>query len=404
MQLSLFSNSMSARKSSIFRRFRIPFYYEPEIPADYTEHGCEKGAKIENTVVENRDILRIFTTTKQMNLEDSLAWIDTHEAEFDASTVIIDTDDGNSLLQYRERKPQVFISKRHLNRIRHLNTLLNRANEELAQGGYLWSHCRTAILKRKLILEKYPAGINWVIYLLHYFWHRFCAKMPLLKRIYFAVTKGKSRTYNRVEVLGRMYRAGFEVVDEEFRYGEFFVLARKIKAPIWNDTPTGSPLIKLKRVGKGGKLIGVYKFRTMYSYSEYLQPYIYQHNKLDKSGKFADDYRVNLWGKVFRKLWIDEIPMIFNLFLGNMKLVGVRPLSPHFFSLYPKEIQVLRTRCLPGLLPPGIAEKEPPEGLEAIVESERKYLEAYFKSPIKTDCIYLWKIIKNILFKGRRSQ
>lgn len=404
MQLSLFSNSMSTRKSSIFRRFRIPFYYEPEIPADYTEHGCEKGAKIENTVVENRDILRIFTTTKQMNLEDSLAWIDTHEAEFDASTVIIDTDDGNSLLQYRERNPQVFILKRHLNRIRHLNTLLNRANEELAQGGYLWCHCRTAILKRKLILEKYPAGINWVVYLLHYFWHRFCAKMPLLKRIYFAVTKGKSRTYNRVEVLGRMYRAGFEVVDEEFRYGEFFVLARKIKAPIWNDTPTGSPLIKLKRVGKDGKLIGVYKFRTMYSYSEYLQPYIYQHNRLQEGGKFADDYRINVWGKMFRKMWLDELPMLYNVLKGDIKLVGVRPLSQHYFSLYTPDMQSLRIKAKPGLLPPFYYDKQSPRTLEEVQASERRYMEAYLKHPFYTDWRYFWGTVWNILFKGKRSK
>lgn len=130
------------------RRSRIPFYYEPEIPTDYTERGVEKGAKIEDAEVENKDILRIFTATKRMDLDESLAWIDAHKSEFAQSTVIIDTDDGNSLSQYRERHPQVFISKRHLNRIRHLNTLLNRANEELAQGGYLWCHCRTAVLKR----------------------------------------------------------------------------------------------------------------------------------------------------------------------------------------------------------------------------------------------------------------
>ena len=135
------------------RHSRIPFYYEPEIPADYTEHGVEKGAKIEDAKVENKDILRIFTTTKRMDLDESLAWIDAHKAEFAPSTVIIDTDDGNSLSQYRERHPQVFISKRRLNRVCHLNTLLNRANEELTQGGYLWCHCRTAILKKELILK-----------------------------------------------------------------------------------------------------------------------------------------------------------------------------------------------------------------------------------------------------------
>ncbi len=266
------------------RRPRIPFYYEPEIPSDYTEQGVELGAKLKDTELDNSDIRRIYNATTTLNLADSLAWMDAHESEFDSSTVIIDTVDGHSLSQYRGRNPKVFISKHPLHCVRHLNTLLNRANEELLSGGYLWAHCRTAVLKKQLILQRYPKGLNYIIYLLHYLWHRVFAKLSITRPLYFAITKGRNRTFNRVEVLGRMYRAGFEVIDEGFRFGEFFVLARKIKDPIWLDKPTGSPLIKLKRVGKDGKLIGVYKFRTMYSYSEYLQPYIYKHNALQGGG------------------------------------------------------------------------------------------------------------------------
>lgn len=385
-------------------RHQLPFYYEPDVPADYTEHGCEKGAKFEDAVVDNPDIQRIFATVKPMNLEESLAWIDAHEGEFDPSTVIIDTDDGNSLSQYRERKPQVFISKRYLNHVRHLNTLLNRANEELLQGGYLWCHCRTAALKKELILKRYPKGINWAMYLLHYLWHRMMAKMTCTKWLYFAVTKGKNRTYNRVEVLGRMYRAGFEVVDEEFRFGEFFVLAHKVKEPIWDDTPTGSPIIKLRRVGKDGKMIGVYKFRTMYSYSEYLQPYIYKHNHLQEGGKFADDYRVNIWGRLMRKMWLDELPMLLNVLKGDLKLVGVRPLSRHYYSLYTPEMQQLRVRVKPGLLPPFYYDKHTPKTLDEVQASERSYTEAYLRHPFLTDWRYFWGTVWNILMRGKRSK
>ncbi len=385
------------------RKSRMPFYYEPEVSPQYTETGVEKGAKIADVEMRNKDILRIFHTTKSMDLEESLVWLDAHESEFDRSTVIIDTDDGHTLAQYRDRHPQAFISIRPLNRVRHLNTLLNRANEELESGGYIWCHCRTAALKKQLILKRFPLGLNWVIYLLHYLWHRVMAKLPFTRPFYMAVTHGERRTYNRVEVLGRMYRAGFEVIDEEFRFGEFFVLARKVKAPIWNDQPTGSPLIKLRRVGKDGKLIGVYKFRTMYSYSEYLQPYIYQHNALAEGGKFADDYRVNLWGRLFRKLWIDELPMFINVFKGDLKLVGVRPLSRHYFSLYKPEIQALRIKVKPGLLPPFYYDKQTPRTIEEVQESERRYTEAYLKHPFLTDWRYFWGTVSNILFKGKRS-
>ena len=386
------------------RRRRIPFLYEPIIMPDYTEHGVETGAKIEEYEIHNRDVEYIFNATKPLNLDDSMAWLRTHEKEFDKSTVIVDTDDGYSLSQYRDRRPQVFLSLKPLNKVRHLNTLLNKANEELAEGGYIWCHCRTAVLKKKVIMNTFPWGINHIAYLMHYGWHRFCAKVPGLKKIYFALTKGKNRTYNRVEVLGRISRAGFEVIDEEFRHGEFFVLACKAKAPIWDDEPTCGPLIKLRRVGKDGKLIGVYKFRTMYSYSEYLQPYLYERNNLDKGGKFADDYRVNMWGKIFRKLWIDELPMIINLLKGQMKLVGVRPLSRHYYSLYTPEMQKLRIKVKPGLLPPFYYDKESPTTIEEVQASERRYIEAYLKSPFLTDWRYFWGTFANIVFRGKRSK
>lgn len=386
------------------RRRRLPFLYEPVIPVDYTEHGVETGAKIDEQKIDIPDVEYIFNTTKPFNLEQTKEWLWAHGYEFAPTTVIVDTDDGNALAKYRDRHPNFFVSIMPLNKVRHLNTLLNRANEELADGGYLWCHCRTAVLKRELIMQRFPPVLNKVVYFGHYFWHRFSAKMPGLKKIYFGITKGKNRTYNRVEVLGRMYRAGFEVVDEEFRLGEFFVLVRKVKAPIWNDEPTCGPLIKLRRVGKGGKLIGVYKFRTMYSYSEYLQPYLYQRNKLQEGGKFADDYRVTAWGKTFRKLWIDELPMIINMLKGDMKLVGVRPLSRHYFSLYTSQMRELRIKAKPGLLPPFYYDKESPKTLEEVQESERRYLEAYLKKHFLTDWRYFWGTFTNIVFRGKRSK
>lgn len=389
------------KKHSCFDR---PFYYEPEEYADYTEHGCVNGAKFENSDIDNPDVLYIFETAKKMNLHEALDWFDEHEQDFDTSTVVIDTDNGNTLSQYRNRQPKVFICKTYLNHVRHLNTLLNRANEELQPNGYFWCHCRTATLKRTLILKHYPPVIGQIAYLMHYVWHRMMAKMNCTKWFYFMVTKGTNRTYNRVEVLGRLYRSGFEVIDEEFRFGEYFVLARKIKEPIWDDTPTSSPIIKLRRIGYHGTIVGVYKFRTMYSYSEYLQPYIYKHNNLQEGGKFADDYRVNGWGRLLRKLWIDEIPMFINVFKGDMKLVGVRPLSPHYYSLYTPDMQQLRIKVKPGLLPPFYYDKTTPKTIDEVQASERRYIEAYLQHPFLTDWRYFWGTVWNILMRGKRSK
>ena len=172
----------------------------------------------------------------------------------------------------------------------------------------------------------------------------------------------------------------------------------------WDPEPTGSPLIRLRRIGKGGKEIVVYKFRTMYTYSEYVQPYIYHYQSLERGGKFKDDYRVNFWGRFLRKVWLDELPMVWNMIKGELKLVGVRPLSRQYFSLYTPEIQELRIKTKPGLLPPFYYEAQTPETIEEVQESEKRYLEAYLEAPFKTDWKYFWGIVGNILFHRKRSK
>lgn len=286
----------------------------------------------------------------------------------------------------------------------HLNTLLNRTSEAMAEGGYLLCHTRTSALKRRLIMERFPRGVNHLVFTLHFIWHRVMPKLRLTRWAYFGVTKGRRRTFSRVEVLGRLYRAGFEVVDEEYRMGEFYVLARKVKAPVWDDRPSGGLLIRLRRVGKDGKMIGVYKFRTMYSYSEYLQPYVYEHNRLQEGGKFANDYRVTPWGRWMRRLWIDELPMLINLLRGEVKLVGVRPLSPQYFSLYTPEMQALRTRVRPGLLPPFYYDRRTPRTIEDVQASERRYVEACLRHPFLTDVRYFFGTVGNILLRGKTSR
>lgn len=386
-----------------FKRLRRTFLYELNVPDDYTEQGVEKGAKIGDGKITNADVLRIYEATRKLSFDEATKWMEEHCGDMDDSILLMDTDDGDKLDNFQPQHPKIIVQKRLLNKICHLNSLMNRINETLEDEGYLWCHCRTAVLKRKLMMQRFPWGINYLIFTLHFLWHRVMPKVSGTKWFYFWVTKGKNRTYNRVEVLGRLYRAGFEVVDEEFRHGELFVLARKLKAPIWDDVPSGSPLIKLKRIGKNKEMIGVYKFRTMYSYSEYLQPYIYEHNHLQKGGKFAGDYRITPWGKWMRKLWIDELPMLINLFKGELKLVGVRPLSCHYFSLYTPEMQELRTKVKPGLLPPFYYDKQTPKTIEEVQASERRYVEAYLLHPFLTDIRYFFGTICNIIIRGKTS-
>ena len=338
-----------------------------------------------------------------MDLKTSMAWLEKHQEEFDETTFIVNTDDGNALDALKGHHPRLIINKMGLTRIRHLNTFLNKANEALVDGGYLLCHSRTSSLKRAIFIKRHPGFIGKILYAFHYLWHRIIARLKLTRWFYMWVTKGKNRSYPRVELLGRMYRAGFEVVDERFHQGEFFILGQKFRKPIWDDDPTFGALVKLNRVGYQGNMIGVYKFRTMFPYSEYLQPYILEHEGLQKGGKFAHDYRVNFWGRKLRSSWLDELPMFINVLKGQMKLVGVRPLSRSYFKLYTPEMQALHISVKPGLLPPFYYDKKTPETLEEIQESEKRYIEAYHQHPFATDWRYFWGTIGNILFKHKRS-
>lgn len=251
-------------------------------------------------------------------------------------------------------------------------------------------------------MRQNPVVINRVLFFLDYCWHRIIPKLSFTRDFYFGLTKGQNRALTRVEVLGRLYRAGFDVLHEEIVHGEFYVIAAKVKEPVRDDKPSGGLLIRLKRKGKGGKIIGVYKFRTMYAYSEYLQPYIYKQAGLCSGGKIAGDYRVNAAGRFLRKTWLDELPMLINWMKGDLKLVGVRPLSSHYFSLYSEELRALRIRTKPGLIPPFYADM--PGTLDEIQESERRYLEQYLRSPFLTDWRYFWKAFRNIVFRRKRSR
>ena len=228
-------------------------------------------------------------------------------------------------------------------------------------------------------------------------------KLPVTKKIYFLFNHGNNRVLSEQEVFGRLYSCGFKLIDEQLFDRLLYFVGEKIKDPVYDFNPSYGPVFKMKRIGKDGKIIYVYKLRTMYPYSEYLQEYIYSKFGSQNDGdKFNNDYRITTFGRILRKYWIDEIPMLLNLLNGDIKLVGVRPLSKHKFSLYPKNIQEKRTAFKPGLIPPFYADM--PRTFEELLKSEGKYLDKYKKNPIKTDILYFFKAFYNIVFKKARSK
>ena len=349
---------------------------------------------------EARHILREAEGDTVEKLND---WLNENRDKLSPGTAIVEGTDPETATGLNDKIASLVICLDDLSHIRHLNTMLNRINETMCDNGILLCHSRTAGYQRSLILQKHPGRWGRFLCILHFLWHRAMARLKLTRWLYMWVTKGKNRSFPRVEILGRIYRAGFSVLYERFLAGEFVLVAQKSDAPIWDDDPTNGILAKLPRVGYEGKQIGVYKIRTMYPYSEYLQHYMYEVHGLGEGGKFENDFRVNQIGRRIRGTWIDELPMVINLFKGQLKLVGVRPLSRQYLSLYTPEMQQLHISVKPGLLPPFYYEKQTPRTVEEVQASERKYIEAWQKHPFATDWKYFWGILGNILFKHKRS-
>jgi len=219
--------------------------------------------------------------------------------------------------------------------------------------------------------------------------------------IYSTFKKDKDQAISLAEGLGRLVYTGYKILDLAVVNDVVYFAAVKDESATPEKKAFFSPVFKMKRIAKGGKTIYVYKLRTMYAYSEFIQDLTFNSSGSGNGDKIADDFRLPFWGKILRKYWLDELPMIINLLKGEVKLVGIRPLSYAKFNLYPLNLQKLRTSTKPGLIPPFY--KDLPTTFDVLLESEKKYLLAYKQSPIKTDIKYFIQCTYNILFKGARS-
>jgi len=356
---------------------------------------------------ENTEHYPIFTLLnyKQQIIEetgeDAYNFICNHVNETLNRTIVLSTTTRFNIDSVPADVANVIVNLKIINDIKRVNKFFESVNTKLPAGGLFIDSVVTNEIKKKRILWMYPWGFNYIFYFLYYIFKRVFPKIPIFKKIYFFITNGFDRSLSKAEAFGRLYSCGFEVIAEEMTSSRLYFVARKLTKPVFDMNPTYGPLISLKRMGKNGKVIHVFKIRTMHPYSEYIQQYIYAMNNLQEGGKFKNDFRISTAGRIMRKLWIDELPMLFNLLIGDLKLVGVRPLSLHYFNLYTEELQKRRIKFKPGLIPPFYADM--PETLEEIMASEMRYLDAYEKHPFLTDFRYFWKAMYNIVIRRKRS-
>jgi len=299
------------------------------------------------------------------------------------------------------KQHRLVVNIQKLNDIRWINQYFLVVYSFLKMDGFIVGVAQTTDARHTHFFKRFPKYLAIILSLLDFIWRRMFPKLPIVQKIYFALTKGQNRLVSRAEILGRLYFCGFKSVAETEIDGRYYFIARKVKAPSLDENPTYGPLVRLKRTGAHNHPITVYKFRTMHPYSEYLQEYVYEKNLLEEGGKFKDDFRVTGWGRFMRKTWLDELPMLYNWITGDLQLVGVRPLSHQYLSLYDLELRELRQKVKPGLIPPFFADM--PKTIDEIMDSEKKYIQAYLTNPLKTQWRYFFKCFYNIAIRKARS-
>ncbi len=168
---------------------------------------------------------------------------------------------------------------------------------------------------------------------------------------------------------------------------------------------SGAAIYGAQRVGRGGRLFTMYKFRSMAQGADRAGPGV--------TGAY--DYRVTRVGTFLRRTKLDELPQLLNVLKGDMSLVGPRPEAPAYVELWtPKEREVLRVR--PGVTGPAqiayVDEEELLVGpdpdvayesdlLHAKLAMDLEYVRGY---AVRRDLLILWRTVARILSSsGRRS-
>jgi lipopolysaccharide/colanic/teichoic acid biosynthesis glycosyltransferase len=279
---------------------------------------------------------------------------------------------------------------------------LETVNEKLENGDFICIRAETISARKQRKYNRQPKFWRNILFLFEFVFLRVFPKVWFLKKIYFAVTRGRNRLLSKAEILGRMVCCGFRIVEIESFNGFVHVIAQKENLPFYDLEASYGPIFAMKRIGRGGEIFKVFKLRTMHPYSEYLQDYVLNLNGYAQTGKPDNDFRLTPWGKWFRRLWIDELPQLLNVLRGEMNLVGVRPVTQRYMQDIPEELREKRLKFKPGCIPPYVA-LGMKGSVNEVLKAEEIYLNERMKKGKWVDVKYFFMALKNIIFKRKRS-
>ncbi|WP_455239122.1 undecaprenyl-phosphate galactose phosphotransferase WbaP [Veillonella sp.] len=162
---------------------------------------------------------------------------------------------------------------------------------------------------------------------------------------------------------------------------------------IYLDSP-GPIVFGHKRVGQGGKEFPCYKFRSMVpNAQEALEVYLKENpaarEEWERDFKLKDDPRVTRIGKFLRKTSLDELPQLWNVLVGDMSLVGPRPIVRDEIVKYGDYINDFY------LVPPGITGVWQVSGRSDTTYEERVLMDSWYVHnwSVWIDIVYLFKTV-----------
>jgi len=173
----------------------------------------------------------------------------------------------------------------------------------------------------------------------------------------------------------------------------YAIFSRRIKRET-----QGSVIFRQERVGRNNRLFTLYKFRTMKVWAEERQIELLEHNEMTgHMFKIRDDPRITPLGRLLRRLYIDELPQFWNVFKGEMSLVGTRPPTPSEVACYEPHHQ-RRLSMKPGIT--GLWQlygNDEVTDFEEVVELDCKYIDTW---SIWQDCRILFRTVLRVVRAG----
>jgi lipopolysaccharide/colanic/teichoic acid biosynthesis glycosyltransferase len=378
---------------------RAPLMAPAEVRLSERELVARSHPEDENDITPDpRLTMRLQEGCSRERAEALSSMIDSDEQE---RLAIVSTSEAFNIQNLEKGDYTCIINLKPMNSIRQLDKFLDTVNVRLAGDGIYLCSVETLEQRARRLRQKYSPVLFYLVALPDFLINRVFPRLRITRRVWEFFTGGANPPFSRAEALGRLSRAGFSIKQEKFVGNMLCIRAQRRSSPSPANENGYGMIIALPRVGRDGRMFNVYKLRTMHPYSEYIQDYVYNLHDLAEGGKMKYDFRVTTWGRIARRVWLDELPMLVNILRGDIKLFGVRPLSNHYFNLYDDEIRDRRIRYKPGLLPPYYADL--PAGLEAIQHSELRYFDAWDKNPLGTDVRYFFRSVYNIFFRNARS-